>query len=143
VTDLLVKLYELTGTPAEIPGIEIRRPMPHENGTVKRWIAATFSEVWGEEFECNLKSFPVTSFIALRNGKIVGFACYDVTCRGYFGPTGVHAGSLGVTRKVDAASCWRARGAAERRFIAPRKKRTSFFHSCFRPTLRGWAAEEL
>jgi predicted N-acetyltransferase YhbS len=31
----------------------------------------------------------VTSLIALRNDKLVGFACYDVTCRGFFGPTGV------------------------------------------------------
>ena len=89
MTDLLVKLYELTGTPSEISGIDIRRPMPHEKETVKRWIAATFFEAWGEEFDCSFKSFPVTSFIALRNDKIVGFACYDVTCRGYFGPTGV------------------------------------------------------
>jgi hypothetical protein len=89
VTDLLVKLYDLTGTPAEISGIEIRRPMPHEKETVKRWIAATFFDAWGEEFECSFKSFPVTSFIALRNDTIVGFACYDVTCRGFFGPTGV------------------------------------------------------
>jgi GNAT superfamily N-acetyltransferase len=95
VTDLLVKLYELTDAPSDIPDIEIRRPMPHEKGTVRRWIAATFSEAWGEEFECSFKSFPVTSFIALRNGTIVGFACYDVTCRGYFGPTGVLASERG------------------------------------------------
>jgi GNAT superfamily N-acetyltransferase len=89
VTDLLVKLYELKGSPTEISGVEIRRPMPHEKGLVKRWIAATFSEAWGEEVECSFKSFPVTTLIALRNDAIVGFACYDVTCRGYFGPTGV------------------------------------------------------
>jgi GNAT superfamily N-acetyltransferase len=89
VTDLLVKLYELKGTASEISGIEIRRPMPHEKGIVKHWIARTFSEAWGEEFECSFKSLPVTSLIALRNDKIVGFACFDVTCRGYFGPTGV------------------------------------------------------
>ncbi len=87
--DLLVKLYDLEGTSPHIAGIEIRRPLPHEKGIVKRWIARVFSEAWGEEFECSFKSFPVTSFIALRNSLVVGFACYDVTCRGYFGPTGV------------------------------------------------------
>ena len=89
MSDILVKLYDLKGTPTEIEGIEIRHPMPHEKGVVKRWIAKHFSEAWAEEFECSFKSFPVTSFIALRNNQVVGFACYDVTCRGYFGPTGV------------------------------------------------------
>ena len=89
MADILVKLYDLMGTPTDIPGVEIRRPMPHEKGSLKQWIAKTFSDAWGEEFECSFKAFPVTSLIALRNSKVVGFACYDVTCRGYFGPTGV------------------------------------------------------
>jgi GNAT superfamily N-acetyltransferase len=89
MTDALVKLYELKETPRGIAGVEIRRPMPHEKGIIKQWIATTFSKGWSEEFECSFKTFPVTSLIALRNDKLVGFACYDVTCRGYFGPTGV------------------------------------------------------
>ena len=89
MVDILVKLYDLQETPRVIPGVEIRRPMPHEKGIVKQWIARTFSEAWGEEFECSFKSLPVTTLIALRNNTVVGFACYDVTCRGYFGPTGV------------------------------------------------------
>jgi GNAT superfamily N-acetyltransferase len=95
MVDLLVKLYDLKGTATEIAGIEIRRPMPHEKGIVRQWIATAFSEGWGEEFECSFKSFPVTSLIALRNDRIVGFACYDVTCRGYFGPTGVQESERG------------------------------------------------
>ena len=31
----------------------------------------------------------MTSFIALRNDAVVGFAAYEATSRGYFGPTGV------------------------------------------------------
>lgn len=108
MTDLLVKLYELTDAPSDIPDIEIRRPMPHEKGTVRRWIAATFSEAWGEEFECSFKSLPVTSLIALRNGTIVGFACYDVTCRGYFGPTGVVESERGkgIGKELLMRSLW-------------------------------------
>lgn len=89
MADILVKLYELKETPMEIVGVEIRRPMPHEKGIIKRWIAHSFSSGWGEEFECSFKAFPVTSLIALRDDTVVGFACYDVTCRGYFGPLGV------------------------------------------------------
>lgn len=89
MVDILVKLYDLQGTPTDIPGVEIRRPMPHEKGIVKRWITRAFSEAWAEEFECGFKAFPVTALIALSEDRIVGFACYDVTCRGYFGPAGV------------------------------------------------------
>jgi GNAT superfamily N-acetyltransferase len=89
MADVLVKLYELQGTPRDILDVEIRRPMPHEQGIVGQWIARTFSQGWADEFGCSFKTFPVTSLIALRNDKLVGFACYDVTCRGFFGPTGV------------------------------------------------------
>ncbi len=89
MADHLVKLYELEILPAELPGVTIRRPMPHEMTAVRRWVVRTFGEGWGDEFECSFKSFPVTSFIAVRGDAVVGFAVYDVTSRGYFGPTGV------------------------------------------------------
>jgi GNAT superfamily N-acetyltransferase len=89
MADVLVKLYELPGTAGEITGVEIRRPMPHEKRIVCRWIAAAFTEGWADEFECSFKALPPTSLIAVKDGKLVGFACYDVTCRGFFGPTGV------------------------------------------------------
>jgi GNAT superfamily N-acetyltransferase len=89
MADLLVKLYELNVSPVDVPGVTFRRPMPHEMGVVRQWIVRGFSEGWGDEFACSFKSFPVTSFIALRNDALIGFATYEVACRGYFGPTGV------------------------------------------------------
>ena len=32
---------------------------------------------------------PPTLFVAQRGDTIVGFACYDTTAKGFFGPTGV------------------------------------------------------
>lgn len=87
--DLLVKLYGLNLAPVELPGVTIRRPMPHEMGGIRRWVVRTFGEGWGDEFACSFKSFPVTSFVALRNDAVVGFATYEATFRGFFGPTGV------------------------------------------------------
>ena len=89
MTDLLVSLYKLDLAPREIEGIAVRRPLPHEKGPLKRWVAAAFGEGWSEEFDCSFRASPVTSFIALRGNKVVGFACYDVASRGFFGPTGV------------------------------------------------------
>jgi GNAT superfamily N-acetyltransferase len=36
---------------------------------------------------------PVTCFIAVKDGKILGFACYDSTLKGFFGPIGVDPGA--------------------------------------------------
>lgn len=33
---------------------------------------------------------PVSTFIAIRNKQVIGFACYDGTEKGMVGPTGVH-----------------------------------------------------
>lgn len=89
MADVLVKLYALGEVPGEIEGMEIRRPLPHEKGILKKWVGESFFQEWAEEFENSFKSFPVTAFIALRDGKPVGFACYEATCRGFFGPTAV------------------------------------------------------
>jgi len=36
-----------------------------------------------------LTNRPVTCFIAILNQALIGFACYDATAPGYFGPMGV------------------------------------------------------
>jgi len=89
MADVLVTLFSLRETPREIEGVEIRRPLPHEKGILKRWVAENFFPEWAEEFENAFKGFPVTTFVALRDGTPVGFACYEATCRGFFGPTAV------------------------------------------------------
>lgn len=87
--DMLVKLYALKHTPIEIEGVVIRRPLPHEKDLCKRWVAKHFGDSWGSEFDVSFRNQPVTSFIAVREQAIVGFACYEATTRGFFGPTGV------------------------------------------------------
>jgi hypothetical protein len=37
-----------------------------------------------EEIKC-----PISCFIAVYEKSIAGFACYDATCKDFFGPTGV------------------------------------------------------
>ena len=92
--DMLVKLYDLPEwgelrDKMKEYGIVIRRPLSPEKGKIAKWIAGHFNENWRNEFEAGFPGFPVTSFIAVRDNELVGFACYDVTKRGFFGPTGV------------------------------------------------------
>jgi predicted N-acetyltransferase YhbS len=91
--DMLVKLYDL---PDSLPaferlrqaGITVRRALPPEKHKVTAWVRSTFSEAWASEVEVSFGRQPVTCFIAIDQGGIVGFACHDATCANFFGPTG-------------------------------------------------------
>ena len=92
--DMLVKLYDLPDSRAvmERPvqfGVSIRRALVPEMHRLIAWVKVNFSDGWASEAEVGFSRQPVSCFIAVKAGKIVGFACHDVTCRNFFGPTGV------------------------------------------------------
>jgi GNAT superfamily N-acetyltransferase len=92
--DMLVKLYEL---PALAPalerttaaGITIRRGLAPEKHIVTGWVRGHFDEKWASETDVAFARQPVSCFIAIENEAVLGFACYDTTARGFFGPIGV------------------------------------------------------
>ena len=55
----------------------------------------TFGELWAVEADLAYRQSPITAFVAEREGRIVGFAAYECTRRGYFGPTGVQPDERG------------------------------------------------
>jgi GNAT superfamily N-acetyltransferase len=92
--DMLVKLYTLPPLEPVLAeqnkaGVDIRRALTAEKRIVIDWIAQTFGLGWGSECETAFGQQPVTCFIAVEQGRPVGFACHDTTCRNFFGPTGV------------------------------------------------------
>ena len=87
--DLLVKLYALPEPPVPDRRFTIRRPLPHEKHGVIGWVRKEFGDGWAGECETAFARQPVSCFIAQAADRIVGFACYECTCRGFFGPTGV------------------------------------------------------
>lgn len=97
--DMLVRLYDLpdsTELYAEVAakGITLRRARAFEKHTVAEF-AETFSAKWRSEVEVALTRQPVACYIATRDKQILGFACYDTTQRGFFGPTGVAESARG------------------------------------------------
>lgn len=92
--DMLVKLYDLPPSAAAFQRlreqeIEVRRALAPEKHKVLAWVRENFSEGWASETAVAFARQPVSCFIAVKEGKIVGFACHDATCRNFFGPTGV------------------------------------------------------
>src|SRR6266849_2854121 len=92
--DMLVKLYDLPDSRGSFErlrqrGIHIRRALTAEKHKVAAWVRENFAEGWASETEIAFGRQPISCFIAVKAGKIAGFACHDVTCRNFFGPTGV------------------------------------------------------
>ena len=94
MTDLLVKLYNLPDAQPPFselvpPEIKIRKPLGSEKSLIVEWVRKNFEEGWGSEMDITFSHTPFSCFIAQQSTDLVGFACYDSTALGYFGPTGV------------------------------------------------------
>jgi GNAT superfamily N-acetyltransferase len=91
--DMLVKLYELPPLEPDLEKmadleIEIRLARPPEKPRVLDFMSKNF-EGWSSEASASFNSVPSTCFLAVRDKEILGFACYDIFCPNFFGPTGV------------------------------------------------------
>ena len=102
MADILVKLYKLPSLQealerVEKQGIIIRRPIGAEKENVIKWIGDTTISRWAGESEVAFFNSPRTMYIALKPNRedgsveMLGFACWDATAKGFFGPTAVHA----------------------------------------------------
>ena len=90
MADLLVKLYNWTPSERPAPAdITIRRAFAAEKRLVAKWVSEHFGERWASECEISFMRQPLACFIATDGLDVLGFATYDATARGFFGPTGV------------------------------------------------------
>lgn len=99
--DMLVRLYDLPDSAAvygrvESAGYRLRRARAFERHAVAEFVGREFSAKWVSEAEVALSRQPVACWIATRDGAVAGFACYDTTMRGFFGPTGVAEAARGA-----------------------------------------------
>ncbi len=98
---MLVRLYALPES-AQVyqevasHGVTLRRARAFEKHTVAEFARKHFSAKWVSEIEVALTRQPVSCFIATRDKAILGFACYETTMRGFFGPTGVEEAARGM-----------------------------------------------
>lgn len=92
--DMLVKLYDLKDDwsivgEQEKAAIIIRKPVGPEKRLIVEWVAGHFADAWASEVDRAMSNRPISCFIAIQDQQLIGFACYDATGLGYFGPTGV------------------------------------------------------
>ena len=92
--DMLVNLLRLPPVEPALEGLRgagllVRRARPWELWPVREFVAEHFGRAWAGEVSVGLMRQPVTVFVALREGRLVGFAAYECTRKNFFGPTGV------------------------------------------------------
>ena len=121
MTDMLVRLYDLPDSSKVYRGVEargviLRRPMAYERHVLADWVGKHFSPKWVSEVKVALGRQPVSSYVATLDSEILGFACYETTCKGYFGPTGVkeseRGSGLGTALLFKALEAMRSEGYA-------------------------------
>ncbi len=94
MSDMLVSLLSVKPCPElkaklEEQGIVIRRAMTPDMYRIFPWIEQHSSlSAKGEAATCFSRQ-PVSLFIATKQADIIGYACYEATCRNFFGPTKV------------------------------------------------------
>ena len=92
--DMLVNLLKLPPLDPLIEemrakGVVIRRAQPFEMSALRGFVEQNFALTWADEITVGLANKPVSVYVAIREGKLVGFGAFECTRRGFFGPTGV------------------------------------------------------
>ena len=103
MADLLVNLLKL---PTFEQDSRVRRAQPFEITPVRRFVETNFSRSWADEISVGFARQPISVFVATIERELVGFAGYECTRRGFFGPTGVipAARSQGIGKALLLAS---------------------------------------
>ncbi len=99
--DMLVNLYQLPDSSQimkemEENGIRIVRALSPNQYKVLDFIEKEFGKGWASETSAAFSRSPISCYIAVKDHEVVGFGCYDATCLGYFGPTGVKESLRGL-----------------------------------------------
>jgi GNAT superfamily N-acetyltransferase len=118
--DLLVNLYSrrMAALAKRVETVEatIRVALPPELHIIQPWVRKYFSEYWVSEATVAMSHQPPGCLIAVVDGQLVGFACYDATARGFFGPVGVaedqRGKDIGLALLYHTLEAMKARGYA-------------------------------
>lgn len=87
--DMIVGLTKLPKYPLINENIRIKRAFPGDKEEILKFVRENFQRNWVYEAEQAIMQSPSKCFIATEEGKLIGFACYDASAKGFFGPLGV------------------------------------------------------
>ncbi len=94
MADMLVKLYNIPNSSALEEklledGIRIKKALAPDRSRIIDFSKICAKDDYSDEVNAAFCNNPVTCYIATREKKIIGFACYEATARNFFGPMAV------------------------------------------------------
>ena len=106
--DLLVNLLKLPAAESASQDFSVRRAQPFELSVVRGFVEENFSTGWADEVSVGFARQPISVFVATMERELIGFAAYECTRRGFFGPMGIaeRAHGKGVGKALLLAAMW-------------------------------------
>lgn len=139
MADMLVKLYQLPD-PAEAEarlareGVRIKRALAPDLRRIVAFTKACGYENFADEVMAAFALQPPGCYIATRDKEILGFACFEVTARGFFGPTAVleaeRGKGIGKALLLRSLASMREMGYAYGIIGWPSKTAIPFYEKC-------------
>src|SRR2546421_11525181 len=90
MVDLLVNLLKLRPVGPSVEklekGVLVRRANCFEMTAIREFVLENFSVGWADEISVAYARQPVSLFVATKKSKVLGFAAYECTRRGFLGP---------------------------------------------------------
>ena len=87
--DMIASLTRLPEVPTLPEGVQLKRALCIDRQRILQFIQENFGDGWRNEAETTLASCPSRCVLAVKDEQIIGFACWDATAKGLFGPIGV------------------------------------------------------
>lgn len=100
MADMLVNLCEIPNSygleeKLSEEGIRIKKALAPDRSKIIEFSKTCASDDYSDEVSTAFCNNPITCYIATKEKKIIGFACYEATAKNFFGPMAV----LGSERK--------------------------------------------
>lgn len=94
--DLIVSTLNLPATPAIPDDCRMEPAQSWDRDVILGWVREHFHSGWASEVANGLSHHPSRVLVVRKDTTLLGFACFDVTFPGFFGPTGVAEQARGL-----------------------------------------------
>lgn len=94
MADMLVKLYNIPNSynieeKLLEEGIRIKKALAPDRSRIIDFSKTCAKDDYSDEVSVTFSNNPITCYIATKEKKIIGFACYEATAKNFFGPMAV------------------------------------------------------
>ena len=137
--DMLVKLYNIPNS-YDIEkklleeGIRIKKALAPDRSKIASFSKTCAKEDYSDEVNAAFSNNPITCYIATKEKKIIGFACYEATARNFFGPMAVleneRKKGIGKALLLKSLESMRELGYAYAIIGWPAKSAIGFYKKC-------------